>query len=161
MLLLHKKRGPEIIETEQHLWLECEHNGQDITWEMARKIWRKITPRNWPNIALGLIRGIPAFRFENDLNKDSERLRILITLTVWAIWKSRNKSSINNQDVSLNETAETLRNIITDLVRKSWNATKFMESRERKIRQHKLKTLWADKQFADFDHTQGPTVDFT
>ena len=127
-------RKPLQIETEQHLWLECEHNGQEITWETARKIWRKTTTRNWPNTSLGLIRGIPAFGFENDPNKDSERLRILVTLTVWAIWKSRNKSSINDQDISPNETAETLRNSITDLVRKSWNATKFMESRARKSR---------------------------
>ena len=155
-----RKEGTETIETEQHLWLECEHNGQNITWETARNIWRKTTPRSWPNLSLGLIRGTPAIGFENDPNKDSERLRILISLPVWAIWKSRNKSSINNQDVSPNEMAETLRNIISDLVRKSWNANKFMENRARKIRQRKLRILWADIQFADFDHTQGPTVDF-
>ena len=156
-----RKEGTETIETEQHLWLECKHNGQDISWKTARNIWSKTTCRSWPNISLGLIRGTPAIRFENDSNKDSERIRILITLTVWTIWKSRNKSSINDQDVSPYETAENLRNIISDLVRKSWNATKFMEVKARKIQQQKLRTLWADKQFTNFNHIQGPTVDFT
>ena len=121
----------------------------------------KTTPRNWPNISIGLIRGAATIAFENDQNKDSERIRILISLTVWAIWKSRNKSLVNEQDVSPNETKESLKEIITDLVRKSWNATRFMESGARKNRQRKLRALWADKHFADFDHTEGPTVDFS
>ena len=156
-----RREGTEVLETVRHIWLDCEHNGQNLAWELTSRIWRKTTPRTWPIISLGLIRGAPAIGFENDQNKDSERLRILIALSVWAIWKSRNKSSINDQEVTPYETAETLKNIITDLVRKSWNATKFMESGARKIRQRKLRTLWADKQFANFDHIQGPKVDFT
>ena len=65
----------------------------------AGKIWQKSTPRNWLNISIGLIRGMSAIGFENDQGKDAERLCILITLAVWAIWKSRNKSLINDQDV--------------------------------------------------------------
>jgi hypothetical protein len=42
----------------------------------------------------------------NDYSKDSERLRILISMTIWAIWKSRNKNSINDQDVAPSETRE-------------------------------------------------------
>ena len=118
-----RREGTEILETERHIWLDCEHNGQNLAWELTSRIWRKTTPRTWPIISLGLIRGAPAIGFENDQNKDSERLRILIALSVWAIWKSRNKSSINDQVVTPYETAETLKNVITDLVRKSWNAT--------------------------------------
>ena len=125
----------------------------------ASRIWQKTTPRTWLIISLGLIRGAPTIGFENNQNKDSERLHILIALTVWVIWKSRNKSLIDNQEVTPYETAETLKNIITNLVRKSWNATKFMESRAREICQRKLRTLWADKQFADL--TTCPKVDFT
>jgi len=43
------------------------------------------TSRTWPNISTGLIKGITALSFEDDLSKDSERLRILISMTIWAI----------------------------------------------------------------------------
>jgi hypothetical protein len=36
------------------------------------------------------------------------------------------------------------------IIRKSWNATRFMDD-GRKTRQNALRTLWADKRFADFD----------
>ena len=76
--------------------------------------------------------------------QDSERLRILITITIRAIWKTRNKISINNQDVHPGETREMLKDLIRGLVR-SWNATRFMEGDWRLIRQRELRTLWADK----------------
>ena len=110
---------------------------------------------------MGLIRGAAALTFDDDYSKDSERLRILITMTIWAIWKIRNKISINNQDVHPGETRDTLKDLIKDLVRKSWNATRFMEGDWRLIRQCELRTLWADKRFADFDLKKGPTVDFS
>ena len=114
------------MESEQHLWLECTNNGQGQAWELAQTIWRKTTDRQWPNISLGLIRGVAALSFENDLSKDSKRLCILISMTVWAIWKSRNKNSINNQDISQAETREALKEQISNMVRKGWNTTRFM-----------------------------------
>ena len=48
----------------------------------------------------------------NDHMKDSERLCILISMTVWAIWKSRNKITINNQDVAPGEATSTLKELI-------------------------------------------------
>ena len=44
-----------------------------------------------------------------------------------AIWKSRNKNSINDQDVAPRETNETLKELVADLVRKSWNTRRLME----------------------------------
>ena len=73
------------------------------------------------------IRGTAAISFKDDHNRDSKRLRILISMTIWAIWKSRNKNSINNQDVAVNETREVLKDLLSDLVRKSWNVTRFIE----------------------------------
>jgi len=72
------------------VWLECE-NGQALAWETARFIWRKITSRTWPNISTGLIKCIAALSFKDNLSKDPERLRILISMRIWAIWRSRNK----------------------------------------------------------------------
>jgi len=63
---------------------------------------------------------------------------------MWAVWKSRNKNALHNQDV---ETREVLEDLITDLVRKRWNATRFMEGGRRLIRQRELRALWADNRF--------------
>ena len=87
-----KRKSIEVIESEQHIWLECENNGQSAAWEIARTIWEKTTPRPWPNISLGLIRGAAALSFENDYSKDSERLRILISMTIWTIGGRRETS---------------------------------------------------------------------
>jgi len=142
------------------MWLECENNGQALAWETVRTIWQKTISRTWPNISTGLIKGIVALPFEYDLSKDSERPRILISMTIWAIWKSRNKHSILDQDVASSETRAVLKELIRDLIRKRWNATRFMEGR-RSIRQRTIKTFWADGRFADFNPKTGPSVDFT
>lgn len=67
------------------MWLECENNGQALAWEIARNTSRKTTERTQQNITTGLIRGSPALSFEHDYSKNSERLRILISMTIWAI----------------------------------------------------------------------------
>ena len=156
-----KKRNREIVETEKHMWLECDNSGQAQAWEMSEKIWNKSTDRAWPTISLGLIRGAAALTFENDMTKDSERLRILISMTIWAIWKSKLKISINNQDVAPSETTQTLKSLISDLVTKSWNATRFMDDGRRMNRQRGLRRLWAADRLTKFDPERGPTVDFT
>jgi len=89
---------------------------------MTRSIWGKTTSRTWPNMTTDLIRGITAQSFKEDLTKDSERLRILVSMTIWAIWKSRNKNTIQDQVVTPNETRETLKELIRDIIRKSWNS---------------------------------------
>jgi len=152
--------GDDISETEQHLWLTCEHNGQQQTWETMTNIWRKTTNRDWPAISLGLIKGSAVITFNNDYNSDSERLRILISMTIWAIWKSRNKNTINNQDVGPNETKETLKEMLSNLIRNSWIATRFMEPRRKLIRQRKLRSLWGDGTFVNFDADPYPTMNF-
>jgi hypothetical protein len=80
---------------------------------------------------MGLIRGAAAISFENDYNRDSERLRILISMTIWAIWKSRNINTINIQDVVLTEAKDELERLLKDLITKSWNATRFVEEGRR------------------------------
>jgi len=125
-----KKGLPDTIESEQHIWIDCENNGQSQAWETSRRIWRKTTDRSWPVISTGLIRGTTALSFKDGLSKDSERLRILISMTIWSIWKSRNENTINNRDVTPGETTGLLEELIRDLIRKSWNSTRFMEGRD-------------------------------
>ena len=116
-------------------------DGQTQAWETAKHIWRKTTDRQWPAIATGLVRGATALSFKDDLTRDSERLRILISMTVWSIWKTRNGNSINNRDVTPNETIGTQRELIRELIRKSWNPTRFMEGGIRLRRQRAIKVL--------------------
>jgi len=143
------------------MWLDCENNGQNQAWETTKKIWQKCTPRPWPLLSMGLIRGSPALSFENDCNKDAERLRTLISMAIWSIWKSRNKSTILDQDVTPKETRATLIELIKDLIRKRWIATRLLEEGERITRQREIWKIWADKKFADFGPKSGPTFDLS
>ena len=86
---------------------------------------------------------------------------MLIALTVWAIWKSKIKISIQNQDVTPNETTQILKGLLTDLVTKSWNATRFMEEGKRRRKQKKLRKLWAKEKLTKFDPLAGPQINFT
>ncbi len=42
--------------------------------------------------------------------------------------EGKNKNTINNQDVAPQETKALLKELIQDMMRKSWNATCFMEA---------------------------------
>jgi len=53
--LCKQRSNLDIMESEQHMWLECENNGQALAWKTTRSIWRKTTSRTWPNISTGLI----------------------------------------------------------------------------------------------------------
>jgi len=69
-----KAQNIETIETEQHMWLECANSRQAQAWETTKKMWCKSSERDWPPITLGLIRGSAAITFNEDFNKDSERI---------------------------------------------------------------------------------------
>ena len=80
---------------------------------------------------------------------------------VWTIWKSRNKNSIEDKNITTNKTIQALKEAIADLVRKGWNAMRFMEEKVKANRQRDLHKLWADGKLTDFDHISGPEIDFT
>jgi len=120
-------------------------------WTTMCKLWQKSSMRDWPDINLGLIRGAAALTFKHNMNKDSERLQMLIAMTVWAIWKSKIKISIQNQDITPNETTQILKGPLTDLVTKHWNAMRLMEEGKRVRKQKKLQKLWAEEKLTKFD----------
>jgi len=64
-----KAQNIEILETEQHMWLECTQSGQAQVWEMTKKTWNKTSDREWPHITLGLIRGSAALTFKKGLTR--------------------------------------------------------------------------------------------
>lgn len=49
-----------------------------------------------------------------------------------------NKNSMGDQEVTAIETDETLKALISDLVRKNWNATRFLGGHRRSMRQREL-----------------------
>ena len=60
-----------------------------------------------------------------------------------------------------NETTQLLKDLITDLIRRSWNETRFMDDDRKVIRQRKIRQLWAEDRLTKFDPKAGPTVNFT
>ena len=82
-------------------------------------------------------------------------------MMIWSIWKSRNKSTILDQDITPKETRETLIELIKDLIRRRWNTTRLLEAGERITRQREIRKIWADKKFADFGPKSGPTFDLS
>jgi hypothetical protein len=153
-----RNRNIEVTKTEEHLWLECDNSGQAQAWHTAHKLWRESTNRNWPDITIGMIRGAVAISLDTNTCKDLERL---ITITIWTIWKSKLKISINNQDVDPNEMTQQLKELLSELSRKSWDVTRFMEGSRKVTRQRALRTLWANKRLTKFDPISGPHIDFS
>jgi len=82
-------------------------------------------------------------------------------MTTWVIWKSKIKNSINNQDITTQETTQTLKGQISDLVRKSWNTMHFMTEEMKANRQSDLHKLWAEGSLTNFGPKSGPIVNFT
>ena len=86
---------------------------------------------------------------------------ILISMTIWGIWKPRSKNSINNQDVALNETREA--EVFTPPFRSSeekLDRGAFHGRRRRLFRPRELRILWAEKLLAWFgpNQVQLPTL---
>jgi len=82
-------------------------------------------------------------------------------MTIWSIWKSRNKSTLLDQDITPKETRETLIELIKDLIRKRWNTTCLLEEGESITHQCEIWKIWADKKFANFRPKSGPTFDLS
>jgi len=82
-------------------------------------------------------------------------------MMIWTIWKSRNKSTILDQDVTPKETRATLIELIKDLIRKRWITTRFLEEGERITCQCEIWKIWVDKKFANFGPKLGATFDLS
>ncbi len=46
-MLVLQKENIDALESEQHMWLECENSGHALAWGTASNIWRKTTHRDW------------------------------------------------------------------------------------------------------------------
>jgi exonuclease III/ribonuclease HI len=154
-------KGFQTLENETHLWCECENNGQSECWKQAQQIWRMCTNKRWPNINIGIIYGTGALTIPRrdeppTLNSDVERIRILIALATWAIWKSRNKRAM--EPSYTDEAKKLLLELLKDTITKEWNATSFEPKRRRPKHEHRMQSLWGGA--VTLTRGKAPTFDF-
>ncbi|KAJ7141977.1 hypothetical protein C8R46DRAFT_1046559 [Mycena filopes] len=81
-----------VLETMEHILVECPRPGRAEVWALAEKLWAQKHP-NWPQISLGSILGAGLATFKNENGKtlpNTARLyRILISESMYLIWKLR------------------------------------------------------------------------
>jgi hypothetical protein len=138
----------EVLEDETHLWIGCPYNGQKEAWEAAKDIWKRVSAKEWPALSVGLLRGIGAIELKDESGKplmtsDSKKLKILITASIWAIWKTRNRRSISNVHTAPEDSVKELLNILKDLSKKLANRTSLYTHEANKSHK-KSQTPWND-----------------
>ncbi|KAJ7622331.1 hypothetical protein FB45DRAFT_124292, partial [Roridomyces roridus] len=86
-----------VPEDLEHVLIRCARPGQAEVWAMAESLWLKKHPV-WPALSLGGILGcglIPVRDEEGRVLQGASRLyRILISESLFLIWKIRNESTI-------------------------------------------------------------------
>ncbi|KAJ7125857.1 hypothetical protein C8R46DRAFT_927517 [Mycena filopes] len=91
-----------VVETFEHIMLECERPGQKQVWALAKALWAK-KHQKWPALSLGAILGCGLANFEDEKKKaipSTARLyRILITESMYLIWKLRCECVIGHDGV--------------------------------------------------------------
>jgi len=148
-------------ETPQHLWIECEYNSQRKAWQFARHIWQKSSQVPWPQTSIGLLAGSPAISLKerNGSESESKRMRIIIATTTWAIWKTRNKLTINDIPIRDTDAAELTKDLLTEMITKAWNATKLAKINAKEKKRNALMNLWGDK-LVSWPQSEGKPLSF-
>ncbi|KAJ7874853.1 hypothetical protein B0H13DRAFT_1632951 [Mycena leptocephala] len=85
---------PEDLE---HILLKCKHPGQELVWKLAKDLWLRKNPI-WPDMSLGSVLGCGFADIRDEkgrtLTGASRLYRILISESIFVIWKIRNDSVI-------------------------------------------------------------------
>ncbi|KAJ7488206.1 hypothetical protein FB451DRAFT_1025532 [Mycena latifolia] len=93
-------------ETEdlEHILLHCKRPGQSLIWSLAKNLWLQKYP-TWPEISLGSVLGCGLATFTDNRGRnlpgESRFYRILISESIFTIWKVRNESVIGKGGESL------------------------------------------------------------
>jgi len=137
----------EATESPTHLWRECEYNGQYKAWLYAKILWQKSTRKPWPQISLALVKGSPAISLseQNADENESKRMRIIISTTTWAIWKTRNRLTISQTPIKDTDAAKLTGELLKDMITKSWNAIRTEKKSRKEKKRASLKKLWGEK----------------
>ncbi|KAJ7019064.1 hypothetical protein C8F04DRAFT_976188 [Mycena alexandri] len=92
---------PEDLE---HIVLKCRRPGQKEIWALAKELWLKKHP-SWPVLSLGSILGCGLTTFRNNNGQPlvgaSRLYRILISESLFMIWKIRNNSVIKREGAAV------------------------------------------------------------
>ncbi|KAJ6551124.1 hypothetical protein B0H19DRAFT_1296164 [Mycena capillaripes] len=77
----------------EHILLKCKRPGQELIWKLAKELWLK-KHNTWPELTLGGVLGCGLASFYDDngkaLSGASRLYRILISESLFIIWKARN-----------------------------------------------------------------------
>ncbi|KAJ7758247.1 hypothetical protein B0H16DRAFT_1662335 [Mycena metata] len=92
-----------VVETMEHILIECGRPGQKEIWALAESLWRR-SHTTWPTVLFGGIMGAALATFSGENNKESKgsaRLyRILMTDSMYLIWKIRCEVVIRDNGVA-------------------------------------------------------------
>ncbi|KAJ7711665.1 hypothetical protein B0H16DRAFT_1343555 [Mycena metata] len=88
-----------VTEDLEHILLKCERPGQHQIWNLAKELWLKKHDR-WPDLSLGAILGCGLASISNERGKKlpgaSRLFRIILSKSLFTIWKIRNDCVIGN-----------------------------------------------------------------
>ncbi|KAJ6451089.1 hypothetical protein C8R47DRAFT_998661 [Mycena vitilis] len=97
-----------VLESMEHILLECTRPGQKEVWKLAEELWL-LDHKDWPAVSLGAILGcgLAIFKDENGKNLPAAArlFRIIMTESMHLIWKLRCDCVIarDGESPSLNE----------------------------------------------------------
>ncbi|KAJ7834276.1 hypothetical protein B0H13DRAFT_1653372 [Mycena leptocephala] len=81
----------------EHILLKCKHPGQELVWKLAKDLWLCKNPI-WSDLSLGSVLGCGLATILDEKGRTlpgaSRLYRILISESVYVIWKNRNDSMI-------------------------------------------------------------------
>ncbi|KAJ7724006.1 hypothetical protein B0H16DRAFT_1666082 [Mycena metata] len=133
-----------MMETMEHILVECSRPGQAEIWALARELWTLKHP-SWPQISLGSILGSGLATFRNTESKilpHTARLyRILISESMYLIWKIRCEVVIAEGGVP--KSATEIHNRQVALMNERLNIDRTLTNRERTLmNEEKLPEKW-------------------
>ncbi|KAJ7064028.1 hypothetical protein C8F01DRAFT_984071, partial [Mycena amicta] len=96
-------------ESLQHILIECERPGRKEIWRLAKTLWeKKSLPWHEPSLSSVLGAGLAVFRDPNgkELKGSSRLYKILLSESVFLIWKIRCEVVIQNDAVPKHEAGQ-------------------------------------------------------
>ncbi|KAH9849295.1 hypothetical protein C2E23DRAFT_870812 [Lenzites betulinus] len=135
-----------VIETMEHILIECEEAGRREIWEEAERTWER-TGKAWKPITWGSVMGAPTATIkgqDGERENDAEDLwKIIITESAYEIWKLRCERVIQKEGRSFNE--EEVRNRWYALMNRRINLDRDAAAQHlgrRALSKNKLARIW-------------------
>lgn len=138
------------VESVDHILLECRWTHQNKAWDYIGEIWKTINKvennnNEWKKPSIGLIRGIGAVQIKKGERADkglTSLYKILITETVWILWKGRNERVINDNHIDEKEILWKIKDRLVERMQLDWLKIKWTEKRKREKARNELKEIW-------------------